>query len=122
MIDRKKAIRDYKNIVRDKGIFAIRNTQNGKVYLASTLNLYSVFERNKFQLTLGSHTCKPLQKDWQACGENSFVFEVLEKLPLKDDPAYDYDEDLKILEMIWIEKFRPFSEHCYNENETIRKV
>jgi hypothetical protein len=46
----------------------------------------------------------------------------METLPFKDDIAYDYDEDLKILEMMWVDKYQPLEEKCYNENANIRMV
>lgn len=120
MIDKKKARQDYKQVVHDKAVFAIRNTVSGKVFLASTLNLNGKFNREKFMLEMGSHTNKALQADWTALGAEHFSFEVLETLKLNDDPAYNYEEDLQILEMIWVEKFRPFATHCYNDSERIR--
>ena len=63
-----------------------------------------------------------LQSDWNTFGEEAFSYEILEKLEIKDDVNYNYDEDLQILELIWIDKFQPFSEKCYNKNERIRTV
>jgi hypothetical protein len=122
MTDRKEIIREYKNTVRDKGVFAIRNTKTGRVFLGGTLNLYNIFERHKFRLNMGSHFNERLQKEWTALGEGAFSFEILEILKLKDDLAYNYDEELKILEMLWVDKFRPIAEKLYNEREDIRMV
>ncbi|OGS34984.1 MAG: hypothetical protein A2293_04975 [Elusimicrobia bacterium RIFOXYB2_FULL_49_7] len=122
MIEKKRMKQEYKNKVSEKGIYAIRNKVNGKVFLASTLNLYNIVERTKFRLSLGNYPSEQLLKDWKSYGEESFEFEILEKLPLKDDGAYNYDEDLKILEMIWVEKYQPLAEKCYNERESIRMV
>lgn len=122
MIDKKKAKQEYRNRVPDKGIYAITNTRTGRVFLGSTLNLYNIAGRSKCRLNMGSHKNERLQKDWKIFGEETFTFQILETLKLTDDPAYDYDEDLQILEMIWIEKYRPFAEKCYNENEKIRTV
>jgi hypothetical protein len=121
MIDRKKLKQEYRSVIPPKGIFAITNTKSGKVFLASTLNLYNIIERVKFRLNTGNYVNEQLQKDWNS-GEAAFTIEILETLPLKDDPAYNYDEDLKILEMIWIAKFQPLAEKCYNETENIRLV
>ena len=79
-------------------------------------------EKNKFILDTGSHRNAQLQKDWKEYGKEAFSFEILQTLELSKDPEYNYDEDLKILELIWIEKFRPFSGKCYNEDENIRTV
>ena len=122
MVDKKKLKEEYKNTVPAKGIFVIRNKKNGKVFLGSSLNLYGIFNRNKFALDMGNHKNEQLQKDWNTFGEESFIFEIRETLEIKEDVSYNYDEDLKILEMIWVEKYQPLAEKCYNENENIRMV
>ena len=122
MIDKKKLKEDYKNMIPAKGIFSIKNNKNGKTFLGSSLNLHGVLNKNKFILKMGSHKNERLQKDWNVFGEESFTFEILETLAIKEDTNYNYDEDLKILEMIWVEKYKPFAEKCYNRNENIRTV
>ncbi len=122
MIDKKKLKEEYKNIVQPKGIFIIRNKTNGRVFMGSTMNLHGVLDKNKFILNSGTHFNTQLQADWNSSGADNFEFEIAETLKLSDDPAYDYEEDLQILEMLWIDKYRPFSEKCYNKNEKIRTV
>jgi hypothetical protein len=122
MVDRKKLKEEYKSRVLDKGVFAVKNNKNGKVFLGSSLNLHGILGRNRFLLNTGSHKNEPLQKDWKAFGEGAFSFEILETLEIKEDAGYDYDEDLKILEMMWVEKYRPFEKKCYNNDENIRTV
>ena len=121
-MDKKKLKEEYRNTIPDKGVFAIKNNKNGKVFLGSSLNLHGVLNKNKFILNMGSHKNEALQKYWKTYGEKAFSFEILETLKLKEDPDYDYDEDLEILEMMWVEKFRPFEKNCYNQNEKIRTV
>ncbi|MHB9155979.1 MAG: GIY-YIG nuclease family protein [Endomicrobiales bacterium] len=122
MLDKKQLKEEYRSRVAEKGVFAIRNNGNGKVFLGGTMNLYNIAERSKFRLNTGSHQSEELQKDWKALGEAAFTIEILETLPLREDPLYDYDEDLKILEMIWVERFKPLAEKCYNRNENIRTI
>jgi hypothetical protein len=122
MLDRRKAKQIYRNVIHEKGVFAIRNTKNGKVFLGGSLNLYNFADRYKFRLNSGNPFNERLQKDWNTFGEEAFAFEILEKLKLKDDFNYNYDEDLKILELIWVDKFRPLPEKTYNERENIRIV
>jgi hypothetical protein len=123
MIDKKKLKEEYKNVIPEKGIFAIKNNKNGRVFLGSSLNLNGIFPKYKFMLNMGDYRFnEELQKDWKKYGEDAFSYQILEKLELKEDINYNYDEDLKILEMLWIEKFQPFSENCYNKNEKIRTV
>ena len=122
MIDKKKLKEDYKNSVPDKGVFVIRNKINGKVFLSSSMNLKNQYVTAKMILNMGRHFNSDLQNDWNNLGEDSFEYEVLETLKLYDDINYNYNEDLEILEMIWIDNFKPFSENCYNRNEKIRMV
>src|SRR5512142_2412835 len=102
MIDKKKMREEYKNMVFPKGVFMIKNNVTGRVWLSSSLNLHGVLDKNKFVLNTGNHKNPALQEDWKKYGADSFTFEILETLKLSDDPNYNYDEDLKILEMIWI--------------------
>lgn len=122
MIDRKKLKQEYKGTVQPKGVYAVRNNQNGKVFLAGSLNLYNIVERVRWRLNQGGYPNEDLQQDWKARGEGAFSIEIMETLPLKDDPAYDYDEDLKILELLWLDKFRPLTERTYNKKDNIRLV
>lgn len=71
-------------------------------------------------LNNGKHINSRLQEDWKLFGEESFEFVVLDTLELKEDPDYNYNEDLEILEMLWLDKFRPLEEKTYNNNEKIR--
>lgn len=103
------------------GIFQIRNLTNDKVFVGSTLNLDTVFNRHKFQLDAGGHPSKPLQKDWNESGEENFAFEILEELPYREDPNYDHSSDLETLEDLWLEKLEPYGENGYNERKKTRE-
>ena len=122
MIDKKKIKEDFKNFVPPKGVFILRNEVTGKVFLGSSLNLKNKEVRIRLQLSTGNHYIKELQLDWNKYGENAFKYEELETLELKDDLNYNYSDDLEFLEMIWIDKYKPFEEKCYNKNEKIRIV
>ncbi|MFH1051540.1 MAG: GIY-YIG nuclease family protein [bacterium] len=122
MIDKKKLKEEYKSVVQPKGIFTLKNTKNGKVFLGSSLNLKNKELTLKMSLNNGNHFNFALQEDWNKYGEDAFDYEVLETLELKEDTTYDYNEDLEILEMLWVDKFRPLSEKTYNKKEKIRLV
>ncbi len=114
MADRKELIRQYKQKILPMGIFQIRNLVNGKILIGSSKNLQNFANRHKFQLKLGSHQNKVLQDDYNKFGEANFVFEIIDQLPEKEDPAYDYSRDLKVLEDMWLEKVQPYNEKGYN--------
>ena len=120
MIDKKQLKEDFKNYVPDKGIFAIKNIKSGRVFLGSSLNMHDILKKHKFVLDTGTHRNFKLQEEYTTLGSENFTFEVLEKLIIKDDIGYNYEEDLQILEMLWIDKFRPLEVNCYNSNEKIR--
>lgn len=115
MTDRKKQLkREYKLNHRPMGVFQIRNLVNEKVFVGSSLNLPGIFNRHKVQLQTGGHQNKVLQADWREFGAASFAFEILDELTPKEDMAYDYREDLTLLEDIWLEQLQPYGERGYN--------
>jgi len=80
------------------GVFQVKNLASGKVFIATAKNLPGKINSCKFQLQNGSHPNRELQSDFAQCGESGFVFEILDRLEYKDDPLYNYDDDLKTLE------------------------
>lgn len=117
MCDRKQLKREYKQTHRAMGIYQIRNISNEKILLGSSLNLPGTLNRHKFELQMGGHRNKVLQAEWNALGSKNFVFEILDELEPKDDPDYNYEDDLAFLEQHWIDKLKPFGDRGYNKNK-----
>jgi group I intron endonuclease len=122
MKSKQDIIREYKERKKPAGVFQIRNTVNGKVLLGSSFNLEGPLNSHKFMLTIGSHRNPALQKDWNKYGADKFIFEILEQVKVKDDPDFNLNDELTLLEQIWIEKLQPFSEHGYNTEPKIRQA
>jgi hypothetical protein len=95
---------------------------NGKVLLGSSLNLEGPLNAYKFMLTIGKHRNEALQKEWNEYDGDRFVFEILEEVKVKDDPNFNLEEELTLLEQIWIGKLQPFGERGYNPNTEIRQA
>jgi group I intron endonuclease len=114
--------REYKERKKQAGVFQVKNAANGKVLLGSSLNLDGSLNSHKFMLTIGSHRNKALQNEWNEYGPDKFVFEILEVVKVKDDPNFNLDDELILLEQIWLEKLQPFGEKGYNTNKNIRQV
>ena len=114
MIDKKELKRKYLQTPPEMGIYQIRNLVNNKVFVCSGLNLKGKSNSYKFQLSSGLHYNSDLQKEYNEYGEENFVFEVLDTLEPKEDPNYKYDDDLKTLLELWIDKTQPFGEKGYN--------
>lgn len=118
---RKELNREYAERVKPAGIYQVKNMVNGKMLLGSSLNLEGPLNRHKFMLKIGSHTNKTLQNDWNELGTDAFVFEILEEVKMKDDLNFNLQDELTLLEMIWLEKLQPV-ENGYNLNARIREA
>ncbi len=123
MSDRKKEIsRAYKERKVRAGVFQVRNTRSGKILLGSSLDLNGPLNRHKFMLSTGMHPNELLQRDWKELGADAFAFEVLEEVKVTDDPDFNLEDELTLLEQIWLEKLDPFGERGYNLNARVRQV
>lgn len=60
------------------GIYAIRNTANGKLYVGSAVSIARRWTVHRSNLKTGVHRCKPLQRAYDKYGVAAFVYEVLE--------------------------------------------
>jgi len=84
-IDRKAAIKEYKERKIPRGIFVLRCLATGQPWVGSALNLEAARNRNWFALRQKMHPDKTLQKVWNDIGEQAFQYDILEKLA--DDVA-----------------------------------
>lgn len=116
---RKEWIELYKQARKTAGVYAIRNTSNGRVLLGSSVNLHGPFNRHRTELRLGSHRCPELQADWNRLGEDAFAFEILETVPAELS-GLERDASLGQLEKKWIAAYQPLADRCYNTSEKIR--
>ena len=107
--------------VKPAGVFQIKNTVNGKVLLGSSMNLEGPLNAHRFMLGSGHHENKILQQEWNEYGADKFVFEILEEVKVRDDPNFNLDDELTLLEEIWLEKLQPFGERGYNLDSKIRQ-
>lgn len=95
----------YKEMKTPMGVLAIKNKTNGKIFIDVSTDTKSMINRHRFQLKAGMHRVKELQQEWKEYGEEAFVFEVLEQLKYDEkEERTDYQEELEILKMIWLEK------------------
>ena len=114
-MNRREKIKEYKNSIQPMGIVQVRNIRNNRVYLTASANTAGTINSIRFQLKMGSFLPSAgLAQDWKELGEENFVIEVLDALKPVDDPAYDYRDDLKALEAMWMEKLKPFGELGYH--------
>ncbi|HUO98181.1 MAG TPA: GIY-YIG nuclease family protein [Rhizomicrobium sp.] len=95
---RKELAREYKEQKARPAVFAVRCTATGEVWVARAPEPEKKHTSLWFQLRLGGFPNKEMQAAWNAHGEASFAFEILEEIEdeneqmipvlLKDREAY----------------------------------
>ena len=65
-------------ILKNCGIYVIKNLINGNIYIGSSVNIKNRFNQHKSTLRHNSHKNKHLQNAWNKYGEESFEFFVVE--------------------------------------------
>jgi hypothetical protein len=111
--ERAQLLQQYKEIKIEAGVYQIKNTLNGKVYISSTPNLRSLNGKS-LELNMGTAKNKALQKEWTEQGEQAFVIEVLEVLKPDENPFIELKDQLKKLEESWIDKLQPYGDKGYH--------
>jgi len=77
---RKELVREYKEQKTTPGIFAVRCTASGQVWVGKAPQPEKKHTALWFQLEMGGFPNKEMQAAWNAHGKASFVFEVLEEI------------------------------------------
>lgn len=112
--ERARLLEQYKEIPIEAGIYQIRNTVNGKVFIDKTLN-FKVLNGRTLTLQNGIHQNKALQQEWNEYGADAFVMEVLEVLKPSDNPYVVPNDELKKMLEKWIEKLQPYGDRGYHK-------
>jgi len=113
-VDRRKELKRLAREAKSEGgVFQIRNTQNGMVWIGVTPNFRSL-NGQRFQLEMGSHKSRALQQAWNEFGPDAFVFEPLETLEEPETGYFDRDGALQKLKQKWLRKLQPFGTRGYN--------
>ena len=95
------------------GVFQIRNTVNGKVYIGSSINLDAIWNRNRMELNFGGHRNHALQTEWKQFGGDKFTFEILTEIEQKEDNS-DCSKEVRELETMYIDELQPYGEKGYH--------
>jgi DNA-binding transcriptional regulator YhcF (GntR family) len=111
----------YKQSRPEMGIYQIRNTANGRIYVGSSQNLEGTHNSRLFQLRMGKVVfSRELQKDLTEFGAGSFEFSVLGILNAPETGG-NIEQSLAALELHWLEKLQPFGEHGYNSAKAYQR-
>lgn len=111
---RKSLIDEYKRTPKDMGVYRIRNTVNGKCFVASSKDVRARLNRHRMDLKNNGERVRGLQEDWNAFGAEAFELEAVDLLEPPEDDNYDPTEDLKVLEKLWLDKLEPYGDNGYN--------
>ena len=120
---RKEIANAYKQSFRRMGIYQIRNQQNGKILVCSSMNLDSAKNRFEFMKSTNLNSILELQHDWKDSGGACFIYEELDQIKPKEEVLADqselkgYQQELDELLELWIEKLQPFGERGYNKQK-----
>ncbi len=107
--------RRYKNFEPAMGVWAIRNTVNGKMLLGASAHTTAAINKLLFTLRLGNHRNAALQRDWHEHGEAAFTTEVLHVLERRPDRSEADDaRELADLEQLWLEELQPYGDAGYH--------
>ena len=85
------------------GVYAIRDHDSGCVRIGASRNVDAALARIAFELRLGTHPDKALQAAYRRSGAGRFTFEVLTLLKQRDDPAFDYGDELRAMAQLYRE-------------------
>jgi hypothetical protein len=99
--DRRVLARLARDAFPAMGVYAIRNCATGHVLVKSSRNVPGAINRLTFELRQGCHRDRGLQAQWDACGAEGVTMEVLELVRERNDPAFDYDAELALLETVY---------------------
>lgn len=111
----------YATSFRPMGVYQIRNTKNGKLYVDGTMDLEGARNRLEFFKQTNMNTIPELRQDWAACGADAFVFEELDRIKPREETLNDPSglaackEDVQALLELWLEKLQPYGERGYNK-------
>jgi len=70
--------------------------------------------RDRFELQRGTHRNKELLKDWNEFGAANFIFEVVDTIKQRTDPAFDYQAELDTSLQMWRAEYQSLGAKGYN--------
>lgn len=97
---------DYKNSANKNGIYKITNIINERVYYGSTIRFKKRFASHLQALEGNRHSNTFLQNDFNKCGREAFLLEVIETV---DDPS-----SLLVREQYYLDQYYDNQKQCYN--------
>ncbi len=105
---RKQILDSYKARRAVGGVFAVRNSANGKSLIQFTTELQGSLNRFQFSQMTGGCSYKVLQEDYQKYGSGAFTIDVLEELIQKEGQTeQDFRREIEALYGMLISQIDP---------------
>ena len=100
-MDRKKELlMEYRRRKREMGVFLFECAEGGR-YIGRADDPKGAINKNVFQLKMGSHPNKRLQKEWAEHGEAAFSARVVDSLEYDEETKEECAEELAMLFDDW---------------------
>ena len=112
---RRQAKMDYKQMVPPKGVYQIKNTINGRIFIGHSMNLEGNKNSYPTKLEFDSHYHQQLREDLKEHGIDAFVFEVLETIDTEEIPQPGWKDAVIKLEDKWLDTLQPYGDKGYNK-------
>jgi hypothetical protein len=114
----KKELKEEYKLVKPKiGVYRVRNTANNKVFIDSSINLGSIWNRHRVTLNNGTFHNAALQQEWNQLGEACFVYEVVAEIKHDETKNIDYQKEAALLAAMYIDELQPFDDEGYNKRK-----
>lgn len=85
--ERRAAVAAYKERKVRGGVYIVRCSASGQIWVGGAPDLSTIQNRLWFTLRLGTNPHRSLQEAWGAHGGETFTFEVVEQLPDEESSA-----------------------------------
>ena len=104
----------YEGFSLKSGVYKLTNKLNGRIYIGSAGEFKERWKTHAKRLKNGKHTNKFLQADFNKCGEEAFVFEVVEVIE-------GSQENRLLVEQRYIDQHYDDQQQCYNLTRSVNK-
>ncbi|HEX9950854.1 MAG TPA: GIY-YIG nuclease family protein [Rubricoccaceae bacterium] len=96
--------REYKEQARPRGVFRVYSTVTAQNWVDASPTLDTIQNRVWFDLRMGSHRNRELQRAWNEGGAEAMVFEVVEVFP-EEASGYTLGGLMKERKAHWMAEF-----------------
>jgi len=109
-------------ILKNCGIYIIRNLVNNKIYIGSSVNIKRRFSQHKSTLRHNTHRNKHLQNAWNKYGEINFEFVILEHHSYPEKVLGREDKCIKLYSPEYNNILVNSENRFFHSEETKRKI